>query len=36
MRIGKDLSIAVGPGLRPTFEMLVVRNRRYGPKEMFL
>jgi hypothetical protein len=36
MRNGKDLSIAVGPGLRPEFETPVVKNRRYGPKEGFL
>jgi hypothetical protein len=36
MRNAKDLTIAVGPGLRPEFETPVVKNRRYGPNEDFL
>jgi hypothetical protein len=36
MRNAKDISSAVGPGLRPAFETPVERNRRYGLKEEFL
>jgi hypothetical protein len=36
VRNATDHAKAVGPGLRPEVEMSVERNRRYGPKEVFL